>query len=185
FHTFTSYFSASVLLLYESITTLSQEVDVIWCRKWTAITWLYALTRYSVVLQQIETFTPVWNFTVRIHSNRSLNLKILNTVFLMGVEVCPGFSALRVYALLDGKYLMASIVFLLNLAPFASNLVPVSLITRVAVIIGDILVLVTTWSQTARSYQEARRLNIRAPLVTMLFRDGAMQDHVCSILVIY
>lgn len=34
-----------------------------------------------------------------------------------------GFSALRVYALLDGKYLIAGIVLLLNLVPFATNMV--------------------------------------------------------------
>ena len=34
-----------------------------------------------------------------------------------------GFSALRVYALLDGRKLLAAIVFLLNLVPFAVNLV--------------------------------------------------------------
>lgn len=50
----------------------------------------------------------------------------------------------------------------------------VSLVTRIAVIIGDILVLAVTWVKTAESYKEARRLNLRAPLVTMLFRDGEL-----------
>lgn len=34
-----------------------------------------------------------------------------------------GFSALRVYALLDGKYLVTALVLLLNVVPFATNLV--------------------------------------------------------------
>ncbi|KAI0825867.1 hypothetical protein BC629DRAFT_1451250 [Irpex lacteus] len=34
-----------------------------------------------------------------------------------------GFSALRVYALLDGEYLMTALVLLLNVAPFATNIV--------------------------------------------------------------
>lgn len=51
----------------------------------------------------------------------------------------------------------------------------VSLATRISVIIGDVLVLAVTWTKTAQAYREARRLNIRAPLATMLFRDGAMK----------
>ena len=38
--------------------------------------------------------------------------------------------------------------------------------------IGDVLVLLVTWSKTAESYREARRLRIRAPLATLLLRDG-------------
>ena len=48
----------------------------------------------------------------------------------------------------------------------------VSLATRIAVIIGDGLVLFVTWSKTAQLYRESRRLGIRAPLATLLFRDG-------------
>ena len=47
-----------------------------------------------------------------------------------------------------------------------------SLTTRIAVITADVLVLLVTWSKTAKSYREARRLGISAPLVTLLFRDG-------------
>lgn len=48
----------------------------------------------------------------------------------------------------------------------------VSLATRIAVIIGDVLVLLVTWSKTAQLYRESRRLRIKAPLATLLFRDG-------------
>ncbi|KAI0086790.1 hypothetical protein BDY19DRAFT_329647 [Irpex rosettiformis] len=48
----------------------------------------------------------------------------------------------------------------------------VSLGTRISVTIGDILVLLVTWSKTAKLYREAQRLKIKAPLATLLFRDG-------------
>lgn len=48
----------------------------------------------------------------------------------------------------------------------------VSMITRISVIIGDVLVLAATWTKSAQAYREARQLNIRAPLATVLFRDG-------------
>ncbi|KAI0781564.1 hypothetical protein BC629DRAFT_1289752, partial [Irpex lacteus] len=106
----------SALYLYDWMTTLSEEVNVIWRRKWTSITWLYALTRYSAVLDQILFLIPPWNFVV------------------------------------------------------------LSLATRTAVILGDVLVLVITWTKTAQAYREARRMNIGAPLTTILFRDGATND---------
>ncbi|KAI0769536.1 hypothetical protein BC629DRAFT_790149 [Irpex lacteus] len=110
------------------------------------------------------------------------------------------FSALRIYGLLDGKYLLASMACLLNLVPFATNLfivtksivvadfyicttlrllpnVEILLLTtiaRIMVIVGDILVLAVTWSKTASLYLEARQLNMKAPLATILFRDGTI-----------
>ena len=52
------------------------------------------------------------------------------------------------------------------------SLVIVPLATRIAVIIGDVLVLLVTWSKTAQLYYESRRLGIKAPLATLMFRDG-------------
>lgn len=53
-----------VLFLFECIITVSQEVGVIWQRKWTAITWLYAVMRYSTIMDQMDLLTPVWNLMV-------------------------------------------------------------------------------------------------------------------------
>ena len=49
--------------------------------------------------------------------------RFLHTIFTSLTRPVPGFSALRVYALLDGKKLIAGVVFLLNLVPFVTNLV--------------------------------------------------------------
>ncbi|KAI0769528.1 hypothetical protein BC629DRAFT_1442214 [Irpex lacteus] len=169
------------LFLFDCVITLSQEVDVIWRPKWTAITWLYAFTRYGAVINRIILLIPDWNIQLRFDYDR-------------------GFSALRVYALLDGKYRMAGTVFMLNLVPLATNIykaatiivykdpevcaaslsgpnslrLSLSLATRFSVIIGDVLVLAVAWSKTAQAYKEARRLNIKAPLADILFRDGTI-----------
>ena len=55
---------------------------------------------------------------------------------------------------------------------YSPNLV--SLAIRSAVIVGDVLVLLVTWSKTASLYRESRRLGIKAPLATLLFRDGEL-----------
>ncbi len=52
----------------------------------------------------------------------------------------------------------------------------VSLTTRIAVIVGDVLVLAVTWMKTAHVYREARRLNLKSPLVTMILRDGKINE---------
>lgn len=38
--------------------TLSEEVNVIWCRNWNTMTWLYAFTRYSTVVLSVLVFVP-------------------------------------------------------------------------------------------------------------------------------
>ena len=48
----------------------------------------------------------------------------------------------------------------------------VSLGTRISVAIGDVIVLLVTWSKTAWSHRQAQHLRIKAPLITLLFRDG-------------
>ncbi|KAI0799614.1 hypothetical protein BC629DRAFT_1285243, partial [Irpex lacteus] len=52
------------LFLYESIITLSQEIEVIWRRKWTVMTWLYAFTRYTLVVDTVFLFIPTGNIEV-------------------------------------------------------------------------------------------------------------------------
>lgn len=64
FHHMASYSSSPVLFLYDSIITLFQEVNVIWCRRWTATTWLYAFTRYSMVLDVILHIAPTKSLLV-------------------------------------------------------------------------------------------------------------------------
>lgn len=59
-----AYVAPSVLFLYESLSTLSQEVDVIWRRKRTMSTWLYAATRYVTVAEQVVNLLPATSITV-------------------------------------------------------------------------------------------------------------------------
>ncbi|KAI0769531.1 hypothetical protein BC629DRAFT_1533884 [Irpex lacteus] len=62
--------SACVLFLYESLSTLSQEVDVIWRRKWTMSTWLYAATRYVTVAEQVVNLLPATSITVSLFQQK-------------------------------------------------------------------------------------------------------------------
>ncbi|KAI0086736.1 hypothetical protein BDY19DRAFT_995489 [Irpex rosettiformis] len=185
---------------YGTCIAFSQEVEVIWRRKWSAMTWLYAFARYSEVLLCIIVFIPARSWEASQY--------MVTTLAVVQYFCLALFSSLRVYALLDDKIFVTGVVFFLNLVPVATNLffcvtsaivmdsevcesVPtvsesvnlrrkynnllcdlVSLATRFSVIIGDVLVLLVTWSKTAKSYREARQLRVKAPLATLLFRDG-------------
>ncbi len=48
----------------------------------------------------------------------------------------------------------------------------VSLATRLAVVLADILVLVLTWMKTFGTRREASRIHIEVPMITLLIRDG-------------
>ncbi|KAI0804508.1 hypothetical protein BC629DRAFT_1590775 [Irpex lacteus] len=205
--------SLNVLYFFESIITFSQEVEVVWCRKWTATTWLYAFTRYTSLLFSIWIFIPTTQKKYVFDGCQS-DQYIIDAFELIQYVCFASFSALRVYALLNGKIIIAVVVFLLNLVPLVTNLRRgvghrtlhiisdfvsqspvntcvislayritvvtdprlrtqiVSLVTRVSVIVGDVLLIAVTWFKTARLYKDARKLNVKAPLATLLFRDG-------------
>ncbi len=48
----------------------------------------------------------------------------------------------------------------------------VALATRIAVAIGDILVLAATWHKTYKYRMDTTRTGMRAPLAHLLLRDG-------------
>ncbi|KAI0089249.1 hypothetical protein BDY19DRAFT_993466 [Irpex rosettiformis] len=187
-------YAAYVMYLFECCITFTREVGVIWGRKWSITTWIYVLTRYSAVMLTIIGMVPVWGLKAT---------QYLGYIAVAIQFVCLAcFSALRIYALLDGKILIAGIVFFLNLVPLGANIVEFvkavvsfddlnwicsatstvsedvalgrmfSLSSRISVIVGDILVLLVTWSKSIKLYREARQSKIEAPLATLLFRDG-------------
>ncbi|KAI0769533.1 hypothetical protein BC629DRAFT_1442216 [Irpex lacteus] len=188
--------SAYVLFFFESCITFSQEIHVIWNRKWTMMTWIFALARYSTVLSCVLTFVPVSSL------KDCKIVQYIDSITALADDIGAAcFSALRVHALLDGRasILVSGAVFSLSLVPFAVNIynfatstvfynpevcmslrnaskslsLRLSLGTRVAVVVSNVLVLAVTWFKTAELYKEARQLKIKAPLATLLLRDGA------------
>lgn len=55
---------------------------------------------------------------------------------------------------------------------FVKHLFSVSLSTRIAVIVADLIVLAVTWYKAAGTVIEAYRLGIRVPVSEILLRDG-------------
>ncbi|KAI0086571.1 hypothetical protein BDY19DRAFT_960599 [Irpex rosettiformis] len=157
--------------------------------------WLYASNRYGTLLLSILHFFTAWNY------KSCLGSIIIEYALQLVQFLCIGlFSALRVYALLDGKVHIPAIVFALNLVPFATNLfyfamskiileddicttslgisdginVQLSVTVRSSAIVADVLVLLVTWYKTFHVYREARRSGIKAHLAMLLIRDGTL-----------
>ncbi len=69
-----SHMRTPVLFVFDSIISISTEVEVIWSRKWTAMTWLYAFTRYTTVIIVCNSFNPADSSEV-CHSYKLLLVK--------------------------------------------------------------------------------------------------------------
>ncbi|KAI0769541.1 hypothetical protein BC629DRAFT_1292115, partial [Irpex lacteus] len=117
---------------YECVITLCEEMNLIWSRQWTTMTWIYALTRYSTLLLSIIIFFPFETIEVRHLSELpcKAGIYIQYAMNLIQFPCFALFSALRVYALSDGRHIMAGLVFLSNLVPFAVNMVRIPMITK-------------------------------------------------------
>ena len=57
--------SSKALYLFESCLVFSREIEVVWRRRWSAITWIYVLSHYSSLLLTIFSIVPIWGFVVR------------------------------------------------------------------------------------------------------------------------
>ncbi|EMD39649.1 hypothetical protein CERSUDRAFT_92143 [Gelatoporia subvermispora B] len=50
--------AACVLVLYDHLTTLSQEVEFIWGRQFSSVTLLYHLNRWTIFVWAVNGFIP-------------------------------------------------------------------------------------------------------------------------------
>ncbi|KAI0802058.1 hypothetical protein BC629DRAFT_163225 [Irpex lacteus] len=110
--------SACVWFLQETVFALRQEVDAIWNRKWTVMTWIYAFTRYSTAVDSILHLVPYGSSVQGCKANQYADDALSLIPFLCFAL----FSALRVHALLDGEYFIAGLVFVFNVVPFVTNM---------------------------------------------------------------
>ncbi|KAI0690101.1 hypothetical protein BC835DRAFT_1308044 [Cytidiella melzeri] len=200
-----------VLFIFDYCVTSIQEINFIWCRKWTMATWLFLASRYVALLASIlhvaengVISTSRYGHHMPLHKRSCRGTTILAQTLSVAKFLC--FAPLRVYALLDGHLIITGVVFALTLVPFATNIygfsqtvtvtfpefktgiedcsafggvsksvgLGMSLATRVAVILADLIVIFVTWSKTMQAYRIARTHSFKAPLVTMLFRDGTL-----------
>jgi len=107
------------LLVYDNLTTLADEVELIWKRKFSAVTFIFIVNRYySVAVQFIgvlESIDPVITPTI-------CNRMVLFQPLAAGIPLTffPNFVvSLRVYALYDRNKYLAVLIILYLMAEFA------------------------------------------------------------------
>ncbi|EMD41259.1 hypothetical protein CERSUDRAFT_78919, partial [Gelatoporia subvermispora B] len=104
--------SAAVLVLYDHSCSLSQEVKVIWGRKWSSVTLLYHLNRWGIfawaLLQALSTgqVTSLHSCAAEVYVTAALDI-LLDTIW-------AAFSAIRTYGISGGSVPLTVVIFLLN-----------------------------------------------------------------------
>ncbi|KAI0088349.1 hypothetical protein BDY19DRAFT_950467 [Irpex rosettiformis] len=187
-----------VMYIYDWLVSFDQEVKHVWTRKWTLSTWIFITNRYVTLLDMIIILIP--NPYHRIVCIALIRLDSILQLFFLLVSAL--LTALRAYALCNQRIWVLLLVFGLGMVSFFTNMVAfivvtivfilvppapicfqhlpfssavglgISLSTRVALIIADLIVLVVTWRQAAGTVREASRINVRVPLSEVLIRDG-------------
>ncbi|OCH87873.1 hypothetical protein OBBRIDRAFT_735475, partial [Obba rivulosa] len=162
--------SPVALVLFHHATTVPQEIQLIWGRKWTSVTLLFYANRWAT-------------FAWALMSGAVQLMQIPEA--LGGIYPITAFSTFRVYALSGGSWCFALFVCGITLVPVGMNvasllttgsaslfLAVVTVATRVCSIVSEVVVLLVTWLKAYSIWRDARRLNLRAPVATILLRDG-------------
>ncbi|EMD39440.1 hypothetical protein CERSUDRAFT_71362 [Gelatoporia subvermispora B] len=177
------------VVVYDHLSTWAREYEFIWGRKFSSVTLLFHLNRWSIfawaLINLVYEFDPFFAATRYIMKKYS-------------------FSAIRVHALTGGDRWSSGVVCLLNLVPIGANafttfyariigilIVPriatpcasalrvsaafdyrLTIATRVCMIAADVIVVSITVLRTYSVQREATRNGLETPLVTLLLRNG-------------
>ncbi|EMD33510.1 hypothetical protein CERSUDRAFT_98613 [Gelatoporia subvermispora B] len=189
-------FAGCSLIIYENILTMSREVELIRRRGWTSATILLVVNRFVTIgfatcsIFEVFKWTTAARFDGFQHASSRGSLtslsrcevvEIFSSVFqLMYFVIWAAFSSLRVYAVTHRSWKPALLTLLLGLVPFATNIVGIIAQTQkpgetpTCSIASDFVVLITTLMNTYTIKRDADRANIKAPIATLLFRDGTL-----------
>ncbi|KAI9067899.1 hypothetical protein FKP32DRAFT_1600818 [Trametes sanguinea] len=121
------------MFAYEYVLTIDQEVRLIWMRKKTGASVLFLLIRYHALAVQVfmnaASYAAVSNEHLSEVADRdigqicSVYIKVQSGVDCAQFLTWAVFSSLRVLAVSDWNWLLASLVFILSSTPFVINVV--------------------------------------------------------------
>ncbi|EMD39472.1 hypothetical protein CERSUDRAFT_80849 [Gelatoporia subvermispora B] len=114
--------AASTLLFYDYLATLPREVDLMWARNLNCATLLFHSNRVMSLLWAAAMLVQGFVIPNNITSCIALNNDLVQTLGLVLFTVFAAFSAVRTYAIGGGGWILSSIVFLLGMAPVATNI---------------------------------------------------------------
>ncbi|KAI0697844.1 hypothetical protein C8T65DRAFT_582298 [Cerioporus squamosus] len=191
---------ATVLVIYESFVTLDREVTCFWTAKWTGAPLLFFANKWISMTFYFTTLVSFASFSSDKNACRfySCSIFAFTQEAILVLQYLPWavFSALRAYALSMSKPL-GLFILAVSLVPAGANLViysyhfngvrvpsfgcfqtsntnhPVVIISRVPLIVADILLIYITWTKirsrdALRDLQQSKRMS----LSDILFCNG-------------
>ncbi|KLO09658.1 hypothetical protein SCHPADRAFT_943470 [Schizopora paradoxa] len=92
------FFSAVILLIYDTIITLSDEIHLIWLQRWSLGKFLYLVVRYSSYFDEVVILLFIFSDTLSDGSCRAV-YETADWMMTMGIIVCQAALILRAYAI--------------------------------------------------------------------------------------
>ncbi|TCD70955.1 hypothetical protein EIP91_000862 [Steccherinum ochraceum] len=181
--------SALCLVSYDTLLTLSREVEHIWMRKLSLVTTIYFLQRWMLVLNGIVTNLPtdyLWSITANICTILALvgiaAFSTLRIWAIWGHEVIPTLSVLVTSALVPALNISftvddgdCDVNYALSPEALSRRTFLVAIAARAAAIASDVLVLILTWIKTEDVWRESARMQgFKYTLSTPIFRNGTL-----------
>lgn len=188
-------------IIYQYITTISEEVQFMWSRKPSKAKMNMLLNRYSLLLYacvNIIAFFP-WNTAPSCEAT----IVMFDVTLLMLYVMAIGFSVLRVYAISHGNKSIALATFIFGVITVPLNIYLYSaesyayvfylagmptcdqtpnfsntlyfqfdIVIRCSTIISDTLVLLVTWYCTHSFRKTANAIGMQLQLTSMLVQNG-------------
>lgn len=119
--TYACLLSTSVLVLYEYVLTLSQEIKCIWKGRPTSVTIVYLLNRYTIVAYSITSILQLVSHSWKSITSIEDALVCWETLSMIWEFVWAVFGALRVYAVGGRNWPLAIVTLSLGLVSLVAN----------------------------------------------------------------
>ncbi|EMD32451.1 hypothetical protein CERSUDRAFT_77459 [Gelatoporia subvermispora B] len=194
--------AACALVVFEHLSTLPREIELVWSQKFNAVVFLFHFNRWAIIIWTVAVVAEV--VLRRKFDCIGMNY-FADFVTLVVYTIWAVFSAIRIYAVSHGNWISTIVVFMLNLVPVGTNaygwygtywfqvvVLPVlgaecdigknislstfikfTIATRICVIAADVLVIAMTWSKTYSLKRASDSVGMKSPLTTFLLRDGS------------
>ncbi|KAI0827781.1 hypothetical protein BC628DRAFT_1502229 [Trametes gibbosa] len=159
--------ASSALLWFDCAMTFPEEYRRIWKRQFSGATLVYIVMRYSAVIERIFFVLEVlvWNSTDKTFVSQCGRITHTDDALLfINYLSFAAFTTLRVYGVWGKDWRPLLLVLPLSLIK--------PLVIMAGTIAADGVVVILTWIKTFEIIKQARKARHKAPLATMLLRDG-------------
>ncbi|KAI0344491.1 hypothetical protein BDW22DRAFT_1427190 [Trametopsis cervina] len=115
-------FATAAWFFYEYVITMEQEIKFIWKWRWTGMTALFMVNRYTALITAAIYAIPLINYQRSVRECCEVGIDVLVVTAMLQFLVVAAFSAVRVWLMSEKNKWFTSIVFLLNSLPLVVNI---------------------------------------------------------------